>query len=274
MRSVAQVETRQKAIPFVRLLGMPGRRRHNINMDGIALPGHPSTGLTAAFVVLPLTLMAFWIWAVGVGSLTARRHRLLAAGFLSMIAMATWWLGNQPFLHAFATFPPPVLRVFLVCFALTLWIGFSGFGRRIARALPLPLLVGFQAFRLPLELAMARAHSEGIMPVEMSFHGRNFDILTGILAIPLSVWLFKGLRGRAWVWIWNFLGMGLLVNVVANAILLMPGSAASRTSTIPNVWVSYTPFIWLPSLLVTSALLGHILVIRRLCFRAPEGSST
>ncbi|MDZ4696107.1 MAG: hypothetical protein SGI86_13240, partial [Deltaproteobacteria bacterium] len=63
-------------------------------MDGIALPGHPSTGLTAAFVVLPLTLMAFWIWAVGVGSLTARRHRLLAAGFLSMIAMATWWLGN------------------------------------------------------------------------------------------------------------------------------------------------------------------------------------
>jgi hypothetical protein len=239
-------------------------------MDPIPLPGSPSAGLTAAFVVLPLALLVFWTWMAGVDSLTPGRHRLMAVGALSTLAMATWVLGNQPFLHVFATSPPPMLRVFLVGFALTLGIGLSRIGRRLAASAPLFVLVGFQAFRLPLELAMARAHSEGVMPVEMSFHGRNFDIVTAILAIPLALALFKGYRVRTWVWLWNFLGLALLVNVVANAILLTPGFAASRTSETPNVWVAYTPFIWLPTLLVTSALLGHILVFRLL--RAQSGT--
>ncbi len=236
-------------------------------MDSISLPGSPSIGLTVAFVVLPLSLLTFWTWAAGVGSATPKRHRIIAAGILSTLAAVTWFLGKQPFLHVFAAFPPPALRVFLICFVFALSIGFSGLGRRMAGALPLPLLVGFQAFRLPLELAMARAHSEGVMPVAMSFHGRNFDILTGILAIPLFVALLKRRAGRSLVWVWNILGLALLVNVVVNAILLMPGSTTSQAESIPNVWVRYAPFIWLPTVLVTSALLGHILVIRRLCLK-------
>jgi len=53
----------------------------------------------------------------------------------------------------------------------------SSIGDRFARGLPLTYLVGFQVFRFPLELAMHRAYVEGVMPVQMSYSGRNFDIV-------------------------------------------------------------------------------------------------
>jgi len=31
-----------------------------------------------------------------------------------------------------------------------------------------------------------------------------------------------------------------------------------------NTWVAFFPYVWLPSILVTAALLGHIVVFRKL----------
>ena len=62
-----------------------------------------------------------------------------------------------------------------------------GFGRRFADKLPLVALIGFQAFRLPLELVMHRAAAAGIMPNVMMFTGYNFDIVTGATALPLAL---------------------------------------------------------------------------------------
>jgi hypothetical protein len=33
---------------------------------------------------------------------------------------------------------------------------------------------------------------------------------------------------------------------------------------VPNVWVTQAPFVWLPAVMVLAALLGHILLFRRL----------
>jgi hypothetical protein len=35
-----------------------------------------------------------------------------------------------------------------------------------------------------------------------------------------------------------------------------------------NVFVTYPPFVWLPAILVMAALMGHVLVWRRLSGRA------
>jgi len=245
-------------------------------MNPIPLPVEPSPLLTAGFVVLPFLLVVFWGWAAGHQASNPRRNRLIATAGMLFLLILTFILGQQPFLHVFGAFPPPVLRLFGVGFLLTLAVGWSSVGRRLAAAVPLWLLVGFQAFRLPLELLMARAHAEGLMPVEMSFHGRNFDIVTGLLALPLSFALYRGYAGRRLVTLWNTLGLALLINVVGTAVAIMPGDRQWLASEIPNVWVSYWPFIWLPSILVTSAQLGHILVMRRLRaeIRARAESST
>jgi hypothetical protein len=36
-----------------------------------------------------------------------------------------------------------------------------------------------------------------------------------------------------------------------------------------NVWVTYSPFVWLPAVMVTAGLMGHLLVWRKLPLDRP-----
>jgi hypothetical protein len=129
--------------------------------------------------------------------------------------------------------------------------------------LPLWALVGFQVFRVPLELVMHRAYVEGVMPGQMSYSGQNYDILSGISAGALGFWLTRGQVPRRVVVLWNAVGLVLLVNVVAIAVVSTPLFRWFGDERL-NVFVTYPPFVWLPAVLVTAALMGHVLVWRRL----------
>ena len=67
---------------------------------------------------------------------------------------------------------------------------------------------------------------------------------------------------------WNVLGLGLLVNVVTVAILSTPAIRAFGDDRL-NVFVTYTPFVWLPAVMVAAALAGHLVIFRALS--APAG---
>ena len=95
-------------------------------------------------------------------------------------AALSGWLGR------FDLRPPPMVIWFASMIVMTLALAWSAFGRRFADKLPFVALIGFQAFRLPLELVMHRAAVAGIMPNVMSFTGYNFDIVTGATALPLA----------------------------------------------------------------------------------------
>ena len=74
---------------------------------------------------------------------------------------AAAWSGR---LARFDVLPPPMAILILSVFALAFAIGLGPVGTRLAYAVPLATLVGLQGFRLPLELAMHRAATLGIMP--------------------------------------------------------------------------------------------------------------
>lgn len=149
----------------------------------------------------------------------------------------------------------------------------SEIGKRLAST-PLAWLIGLQSFRLPLELVMHAAAEEGVMPPQMSFglvHGSwgyNYDIVTGGTALLLAlVGSFRSLPTTL-VLAWNILGSVLLLAIMGIAISSLPafaafGSAPERL----NTWVLHPPFIWLPTVLVGSALLGHLLIFRALARR-------
>jgi hypothetical protein len=152
--------------------------------------------------------------------------------------------------------------LFLLTFAAGFGLGFSKFGTRVAKTVPLPLLVFAQGFRLPLELLMHRAALEGTMPNVMSYSGYNFDVVTGASAIVVALLLWRG----APLWIakaWNVLGCLLLTTIVVIAFLSSPLVRAFGDDQL-NIWVAYVPFVWLPTILVTCAIYGHIVVWKRL----------
>jgi len=124
-------------------------------------------------------------------------------------------------------------------------------------------LIAFQAFRFPLELLMHRAYSEGVMPYQMSYSGWNFDILTGLTALPVAWALHRGLAGRRLAVVWNVMGSLLLLNIVTIAVVSTPIVGLFGPDLL-NTWVMFPPFVWLPAVMVLMAFTGHLLVARAL----------
>jgi hypothetical protein len=179
----------------------------------------------------------------------------------------TWRLADSGVLRQWNAVPPPFLLLVVAIVGLASAVAFGPLGRRLAFGIPLWVLVLVQSFRLPLELAMHRLATLGIMPEQMTFTGRNFDIVTGTTALIVAGLLRAG-HGERWLALaWNTVGFLLLANVVIIAILSTPRFHVFGASRV-NVFVTYTPFVWLPAVMVLAALAGHLLIFRRLLKRA------
>ena len=220
--------------------------------------------------MLPLLVAAGFVAAVDwagrrLGApATARRRRTtgVALGTIAWLAV-TWLAAASGVLGRFDAFPPPFAGFLLALIVVGVGVACSPIGTRLVRGLPLWALVGYQVFRFPLELLMHRASTEGIMPVQMSYSGRNYDILTGISAGLLGWWLARRPVPRWVVGAWNLGGFALLLNIVAVAVASTPIFRWFGDDRL-NTFVAYPPFVWLPAVLVTAALMGHVLVWRRL----------
>lgn len=169
-------------------------------------------------------------------------------------------------LSRFDSFPPPMLVMIISVLAMAFAFGFSPFGRDGASSVSFAALIGLQAFRLPLELVMHHASTVDIMPVELSFSGYNFDILTGAGALAIFILLRSGrIVPPSVLWAWNIWGSFCLVVIAIIATTSSPivrlfGDDPSHL----NTWVLYFPYVWLPVVLVTIAISGHVVIWRKL----------
>jgi hypothetical protein len=226
------------------------------------------------FFVLPLLLvlaLAAGVYAasrrLGESADDRRLAMLVTIGGAAIWLTATWINAMRGTLRLWTEFTPPPF-VYLVAGILILAAAMASgsYGRRLALGLPLWILVAVQGFRLPLEIAMHKMYERGVMPAQMSYSGRNFDIVTGATAIVLAALLWRGRAGRGVVLAWNILGLALLANIMTIAILSTPrfmywGPRAT------NFFVAYPPFVWLPAVMVLAALAGHLLIFRALVLR-------
>ena len=224
----------------------------------------PSDPAVLAFIAIPVILVALFAWGCGYVSAPHQRVRIVRLALLAGAAWmaVTWRVASSSVLRRWDAVPPPFFILVVAIVAIALLIAFSPLGRRLAFGVPLWALVLVQLFRFPLELAMHRLTTLGIMPEQMTYTGRNFDILTGATAVIVAWWLATG-RGRRLALAWNVLGFLLLVNVVSVAIRSTPRFRAFGDDHL-NVFVTYPPFVWLPAVMVLAALAGHLLIFRRL----------
>ena len=230
------------------------------------------------FVVLPAVLVCLLAWGTavawrrsGASEIAARRASVLSLIMAVAWMTGTWEAAASGIFQQWDRTPPPFAFLVLAILALACAISFSRLGARIASTIPLGALVLVQGFRLPLELAMHGMYRRGIMPVQMSYSGLNFDIVTGATAIAIGVLAFRGRVGRGIVTAWNILGLVLLINVVTVAILGTPRFRYFGEQYL-NVWVTYPPFVWLPAVMVLAALAGHLLIFRALIRQRPAVS--
>ena len=178
--------------------------------------------------------------------------------WLAVPAAIAWsgWLNN------FTATPPRLPLLMVPVFCATTWLALSGYGTRLIERIGIGGLIGFQAFRLPLEWLLHRLFQEGVIPVQMTYAGRNFDILTGVLALLLLLWSKFGRVPRWAIWGFNLIGLALLINIVTVALLSAPLPIRQFFNEPANTFIAYWPWIWLPTFLVQAAWFGHLLVFR------------
>jgi hypothetical protein len=227
-------------------------------------------GLFWPFVTLSVLVAAAFVAAVywaGVRTgqpRPAARRSAAVAGVLTAAWMVLTLSAAAAGRLSFSAAPPTMLLLVAATLALALGLGASPLGARLAVGLPLPALVGAQGFRVGVELLLHRAYEAGLMPVQMSYAGRNFDIVTGASALGLGALLAVRRVPLAVVRAWNALGVALLANILAVALLSAPTPFRVFHNEPANVWVTRAPWVWLPTVLVLAAALGHVLVFRRL----------
>lgn len=230
-----------------------------------------------AEVPASLTYTFYALVAWGLSAMFAA-FRILAGDSLqrsiAMRVVILLWLGVPMILAVrgvlfdFSSSPPNLLRLVVPMMVAVVILCASPWGRYAAAKLPTTLLVGTQTFRLPLEIVLYGLAARGLLGREMTLSGYNFDIIVGALALPLW-WALRTQRAPLWsVWVWNALGLGLLLIGVTLAILGFPMPFGWFEP--PNVIVAFFPWVWLPTFLVPLALGSHLLLFRKLLLPMPE----
>lgn len=232
----------------------------------------PSTASTAAFVVIVLGL-AFALVAgvaragrtLGDGAQQRRRWTLGAALGVAGYLALTGVLSGSGVLAA-ATLPPPVMLFAFGSMAVAVSAAFSPLGTRLARGVPIAALVAIHGFRLPLELVLHAWKEQGVLPVQMTFEGHNFDIVSGALALLVGAWLSRAEpssgAARAAVIGFNAVGFVLLLTVSTIAVLSSPVPIRTYLNEPGVLLAFYFPYGWIVPICVGGAMFGHLLIFR------------
>ncbi len=161
------------------------------------------------------------------------------------------------------TMPPRFVLIFLPLLLIIVLLSRASLKGSLSflKNLPPVLLIAVQVYRLFIELVFVLFASEKIIPVELSVHGRNFDLWIGVLALPVAALFFSGskLATKAGI-AFNVLGLLSLVNIFSIAIPSMP--SAFRVYDMLYL-PTYFPGITIV-FLASAAIFLHILSLRQL----------
>ena len=189
----------------------------------------------------------------GEGGPSGSRLWTLAAGWLVLSALPTATGLLRP------GGPVPPQAIMLVVLGLAVGLSWSRVGAGLAAAVPLHLLVGFQGFRLPLELVLHEWASTGVAPPQMTWTGQNVDIAAGVVAL-LSMPVVR--RWPRFAWVPTVFGSLLLLNVLRIVALSLPGPLQRFPD--PVTLPFQLPHVWIATVCVAGAIVGHLVAFRAL----------
>jgi hypothetical protein len=233
-----------------------------------SLPAFAWILLTAICLVLILTGLKAALKRTGWDA--NRRKKIFSTATLIISAWTALLLvlSSKGFFADFSKLPPRPGLAVLVPLPFIIWFALSKTGTQLLQAVPSHWLVLMQSFRITVELLLLVAFLKNMLPVQMTFEGMNFDVLSGLLALPVGYLIWKKKTGSKKLAIaYNIIGMLLLLNILVIAVLSMPTSLRYFVNEPSNTLVAEFPFILLPGVLVPIAYGLHIFSLRQLSIK-------
>ena len=184
-------------------------------------------------------------------------------GWLILQAVLTL---NKTYSSDVNAFPPKIILFgILPTILVIITLFYSRNGKLFIDSLPLKNLTFINVVRILVEFVLYGLFIYQVIPELMTFEGRNFDILAGISAPFVAYFGFtKQKMNKKILLIWNFICLGLLINIIIYAILSAPSPFQKFAFDQANIAILNFPFSWLPTFIVPIVLLGHFVSIRQL----------
>lgn len=198
--------------------------------------------------------------------IAATKNKFLPSIVIFIWLAITGLLAISGFFKDSAGMPPKFTLAVAPALLFILAIFITKQGKNFINNLNLKSLTILHIVRVPVEVVLYWLAVNKAVPELMTFEGRNLDIVSGITAPVIYLICFKGekIRNRQLLLIWNIICLGLLFNIVTNAILSAPFAIQKLAFDQPNIAVLHFPFVWLPSFIVIIVLFSHLVVIRSL----------
>ena len=214
-----------------------------------------------------VSAVAFAI-AIAVAAYSWRRMRVVSLGVMAWCAAAWaisrrgffqdaggWNAADMPGFLLFGT----LMTLPLVAIALG-WYGSRAF-RGFLESIPLPTLIGSQAYRLGGAIFLWM-YSEGLMPPEIGIVAGCADAFIGITAIPLAWVVAKHVGGVRWLAIgWNLVGIADFLISVSLVSLSFVGVLAMQPDPVR---IGLHPLALISLFQLPLSITIHLLALRRL----------
>ena len=195
------------------------------------------------------------------------RKMIIVIPVALVVLVAAWSLSG--IMADFSKFPFNLMPVIAIPLITSIVVTFHRGFTEILGHIPPARLIRLQSFRFFVEVLLWMLFIDGMLPIQMSFEGRNFDILAGVTA-PLIAWLVARQNiSRSALIAWNLICLALLINIVTVAILSTPSPVRIFMNEPSNTVVTYFPISLLPGLLVPLAYTLHFFSLRQLMIKQP-----
>eukprot|EP00392_Amoebophrya_sp_AT5.2_P002538 g2543.t1 len=238
----------------------------------------PSPATMCGFLGLILISLLAFLKICDTGTDGCWWTRKVGGGFVSAYLVLTHFLTRAYLAH------PWVFVSLLVGVSISnvAYFACSSFSKQVVLRAPACWIVGLQLFRVLLEYCMHLGYVQGAVPQQMTVHGDNFDIVTGVLAFAVALnlddfTLFSAEEEqeastlnpaqKLVLFIFNMVGLWLLTSVFLTILLSLPTSmrVLKDADGPAAVFFFFAPYEWFPLVALQVALAGHVLSFRQ-CF--------
>jgi hypothetical protein len=192
--------------------------------------------------------------------------RLILGSLLGWAVFVTIWSASG-IMSDFSHFPFNFMPVILIPLVTVIMVTLTTTFKDILSKIPAEKIVLLQSFRFFVEILLWLLFINSVVPIQMTFEGRNLDILSGITAPIIAYMISRNKISKTGLIIWNVACLVLLINIVTVAILSTPSPVRVFMNEPANTVVAMFPVSWLPGFLVPLAYTLHFFSLRQLSMK-------
>lgn len=163
---------------------------------------------------------------------------------------------------------PPKFLLLILLPLIVLFIGFyiTQRNNKIIAAIPSPIAIALQSFRIVVEYILLYTYFKKIIPITATFEGLNFDIIMGFSAPFIAFLVYKNLaKYRDIAVYWNYFGIFLILFVasVIGTSIYAPFIWGSEEILVDMAFLDF-PYFLIPGFLAPLGIFLHVVSLIQL----------